>query len=173
MGSVQLYIASSLDGFIADPGGGVGWLEKFGADGEDHGYADFLTEVGAVVMGANTYEQELERANWHHRVPTWVFTHRDLPTPEAADIRFTHAPVDEVVGEIRAVTTRHVFLVGGAKVIAQFLNVGAIDELIMFVVPVILGRGIRLFEEGVAPAQAELMGTKTYRTGLVELRYQL
>ena len=102
MGAVQLYISASLDGFIADEDGGVAWVERFLVDGVDYGYKDFLAGVGAVVMGATTYEQELERGGLPYgERPTWVFTHRELPTPPGAVVHLTSAPVAEVVAEIR------------------------------------------------------------------------
>jgi dihydrofolate reductase len=173
VGRVQLYIAASLDGFIADDHGEVEWLERFNVDGEDHGYGRFMSHVGAVVMGGTTYEQELERGSWPYgELPVWVFTHRDLPTPPGAAVRFARGPVSDVVEEIRHSTDRNVFLVGGARLVEQFLEANAIDELMLFVVPVLLGGGTRLFER-VVPAGAELLDTHQYDTGLVDLHYRL
>jgi dihydrofolate reductase len=173
MGTIVLFIAASLDGFIADPQGGVAWLERFNVEGEDHGYGRFLSGVGAVVMGATTYEQDVARGGWPYGDrPTWVFTHRRLASPERSDVRFVGEPVADIVPAIRASTDRDVFLVGGANLIGQFLAAGAIDELILFIVPVVLGAGIRLFES-TGPVGAKLLGTKSYATGLVELRYRL
>ena len=173
MGQIVLFIAASLDGFIADAEGGVAWLERFDAPGEDHGYGAFMADVGAVVMGASTYEQDVARGGWPYGTrPTWVFTHRDLPVPAGADVRFLEASVTETVDAIRASTDGDVFLVGGAHLVAQFLDVGAIDELVLFVVPILLGDGVRLFRSA-PPTELELLGSRAYGTGLVELRYRL
>lgn len=173
MGAVQLYIAASLDGFIADEDGGVAWVERFLVDGVDYGYKEFLAGVGAVVMGATTYEQELERGGLPYGDrPTWVFTHRELPRPAEGAVHLTSAALPEVIAEIGRSVQGNVFLVGGGNLIGQFLAAGALDELILFVVPALLGRGVRLFDD-VVPAGAELLGTRSFATGLVEIRYRL
>ena len=174
MAVVQLYIAQSLDGFIADKDGGVEWLESFNAEGEDHGYADFLAGVGGVVMGATTYEQALSwDIPWpYHAIPSWIVTHRALPRPHGADVRFAQGPVAEVLAEIEAAAEGNIWLVGGADLVKQFIEGRLVDQLMLFVVPVLLGEGIRLFD-GIAPAEATLVGTHEYGSGLVELRYTL
>jgi dihydrofolate reductase len=172
--TVQLYIAQSLDGFIADRDGGVEWLEKWGAEGEDHGYADFLSGVGGVVMGATTYEQALSwDIPWpYHAIPSWILTHRALPRPQGADIRFAQGEVTDVLAEIEEAAEGNIWLVGGANLVKQFIEARLVDELMLFVVPVMLGEGIPLFQS-IAPTEAKLVGTKEYGSGLVELRYSL
>jgi dihydrofolate reductase len=171
--NVQLYIAQSLDGFIADPQGGVEWLERFNAE-EDYGYDEFMSNVGAVVMGATTYEQAMSwDIPWpYHAVPSWILTHRRLPTPQGADVRFAEGPVGLVMSEIEEAVEGNVWLVGGASLVRQFLEARLIDELMLFVVPVLLGEGIPLFQQ-VAPSDVTLAGTREFKTGLVELRYTL
>jgi dihydrofolate reductase len=174
MGRVQLYIAQSLDGFIADADGGVEWLEAFNVEGQDHGYAAFLSDVAAVVMGGNTYAQAMSwDIPWPYQgLPSWVLTHRELPLPHAADVRLTQGPVAAVVEEIERETSGNIWLVGGADLVRQFLEAGLIHELTLFIAPVLLGTGIPLFG-GAPPSQARLTGTREWGTGLVELRYQL
>jgi dihydrofolate reductase len=173
MGEIVLFIAASLDGYIADPHGGVAWLERFNVEGEDHGYAQFLSGVDTVIMGAKTYEQELSRVGWPYGArPTWVFTHRQLLKPAEGSVRFLSGSVTDHVADIRKTTDRTIYLVGGADLAQQFMAVGAVDQLRLFVVPLTLGKGIRLFED-VASAAAELLGARSYRTGLVELVYHL
>ena len=173
VGEIVLYIAASLDGYIADRDGGVGWLERFNTPGEDHGYVEFLSQAGSVIMGATTYEQELSRQEWPYGArPTWVFTHRRLPKPDDADVRFVSGIAAEHIEEIRNTTDRAVYLAGGAHVVEQFMAEGAVDRMRLFIVPLLLGEGIRLLAAS-GPTQAELLGTKTYRTGLVELHYRL
>jgi dihydrofolate reductase len=170
---VQLFIARSLDGFIADDGGGISWLEPFQKAGEDHGYRRFMAHVGAVAMGARTYEVELGWDSWpYQRQPTFVFTHRERPVPAGADVRFVTGGVAQALAEIDAATDENVFLVGGADLIRQFLEARAIDELLLFVAPVLLGSGLPLFLDP-PPLVAELIETRTYSTGIVGMRYSL
>ena len=168
----QLYIAQSLDGYVADDEGGVRWLEEAGG-GEDYGYSEFYSRVGAVALGAATYEQLLSWGAGYGDIPTWVFTHRELAVPPGADVRFTDRAPSEVVAEMdEAAGEKNVWLVGGAALAAQWIDERLLDELILFVVPLLLGGGVRLFER-TRRTKLELVATKPYATGLVELRYRL
>ena len=173
MANVQLYIAQSLDGFIADSRGGVEWLGRFNAE-EDYGYEDFMAGVGAVVMGATTYEQAMSwDIPWpYHAVPSWILTHRRLATPSGADVRFAEGSVGIVMAEIEEAVDGNVWLVGGASLVRQFLEARLIDELMLFVVPVTLGEGIPLFQN-VPAGKLKLVGAREFKTGLVELRYSV
>jgi len=174
MGRIQLYIAQSLDGYIADADGGVAWLEAFNVEGADHGYAAFLSDVAAVMMGGTTYAQVLSwDIGWPYEgLPTWVLTHRELPLPHVGDVRFAQGSVSAVVEEIERETDGNIWLVGGADLVRQFLEARLLDELILFIAPVLIGSGTPLFG-GAPPGDAKLVGTKEWGTGLVELRYEL
>lgn len=170
----QLYIAQSLDGFVADEEGGVRWLEEAGKGG-DFGYDEFFRGVGAVVMGSATYEQlrSWDIAWPYPDLPNWVFTRRQLERPEGADVRFVQGSPAEHVEEIDASAgERNVWLVGGADLVRQFVDERLLDELILFIAPLLLGRGIPLFE-GTVPTAAVLTEVKAYPpTGFAELRYR-
>jgi dihydrofolate reductase len=174
VGAVQLYIGASIDGFIADADGGVAWLERFLVEDEDYGYSDFMSRVGAIVMGARTYEDDLARGAWPYgATPTWVFTRRDLPRPPGGTVHLTSAPIPDVLRWIRDTTDENVFLVGGADLAGQFLAEDAIDELILTMAPVLLGEGKRLFEAGARSTEAKLRDATSYPTGLTQLHYEL
>jgi dihydrofolate reductase len=169
--ATQLYIAQSLDGFIADEEGGVGWLEVRGKGG-DFGYSEFLEQVGAIVLGAATYEQVLGWRWPYGEIPTWVFTHRGLDVPEDANVHLTARPLKEVLPEIKQASDGNIWLVGGGDLARQWVDERLLDELILFVVPLLLGGGVRLFGDTVV-TDLELVGVKAYEgTGFVELRYR-
>jgi dihydrofolate reductase len=173
MAHKQLYIAQSLDGFIADREGGVEWLDRFQVEGEDYGYEQFFSRVGAIVLGATTYKQALGWGRWPYgATPTWVFTHQELSVPTSAEVHFVHGTVGEIVAEIEQTTSDNIWLVGGATLVNRFIDAGELDELILFIVPVLLGDGVQLFQ-GAGGMRATLVDTTRYRTGLVELRYRL
>ena len=168
----QLYIAQSLDGYIADEDGGVRWLEEAGAGG-DYGYDAFLREVGAVAMGSKTYEQILGwGVDWPYaEIPNWIFTRRELEAPDGVDVRFTDRAPKDVAAEIdESAGGRNVWLVGGGDLARQWIDEGVLDELILFVTPLLLGGGIRLFGDTVR-TPVELTEVKAYPTGFAELRY--
>lgn len=169
----QLYIAQSLDGCIADAEGGVDWLDPFHSEHEDYGYSAFFSEVGALAMGANTYRRMLDWQSWPYGDrPAWVFTHERLPVLPDADVRFTDEDPEVAIGELKAAAgDRNVWLVGGGDLLAQFIDGRLLDEMLLFIVPVMLGRGTRLFRDS-RPADAMLTATTAYDSGLVELRYR-
>jgi dihydrofolate reductase len=155
VGLTQYYTATSLDGFIADPDNSLDWL--FTRQQEPDGplnYRDFIAEVGAIAMGSTTYEWILDHEfkdkdpadwNWPYDVPSWVFTHRQLPVVPNAPIEFTTGdvtPVHEAM--MRAAGDRNVWIVGGGDLAGQFADAGLLDEVIVSIAPVTLGAGAPL-----------------------------
>ena len=173
---VTLYIAASIDGFVADDEGGVGWLDEFGQDAENtdtvDAYEDFFASVDCLVVGATTYEQILTFGEWPYEDrPTYVFTHRDLPRATEA-VSFVDGDIGSLATELRR-EYEHVWLVGGAQLARAFLADGQVDELRLSLVPVLLGSGVPLFRSGGEPHGLEHLETRTYDTGIVELRYEI
>ncbi|WP_353828342.1 dihydrofolate reductase family protein [Agromyces sp. SYSU T0242] len=140
----QYYVASTLDGFIADEHDGLEWLLQFGmAEFTEH-YERFFAGVGSLVLGATTYKWVLrEGGGWPYgELPTWVLTHRELETPPGADIRFAAGAIESVADAAAAAAgDRNVWVIGGGPVAAQFLEAGRLDELLVTYMPVALGRG--------------------------------
>ena len=144
MTKIQYYVASTLDGFIADEHDDLSWLLQFGMDDFSDGYDRFFADVGALVLGATTYEWVLrEGGGWPYgALPTWVLTHRDLEAADGADIRFASGPVGPIAdAAVAAAGDRNVWVVGGGPVAAQFLGAGRLDELLITYMPVALGAG--------------------------------
>jgi len=151
----QYYTATSLDGFIADADHSLEWLFKQQQDREGPlNYKDFIAQVGALAMGATTYEWILDHEfagkdpsewKWPYDVPAWVFTHRQPPVVPDAQIEFTSAEVGEVHEQMRAAAgDRNLWIVGGGDLVGQFADRGLLDEVIVYVAPVTLGAGAPL-----------------------------
>ncbi|MGY2873785.1 dihydrofolate reductase [Marmoricola sp. URHA0025 HA25] len=141
------YTASSIDGFIADPDGSLAWLLSRDIDpqGPQH-YDRFIADVGALCMGATTYQWILDNDpdSWPYVVPSWVFAHRRFPETER-DIRFTSAPVAEVHAQmVEAASGKDVWVVGGGELVGQFHDHGLLDEVWVQYAPVALGGGAPL-----------------------------
>src|SRR3989338_6011301 len=118
MGKVILYIASSLDGFIAKSDGDISWLDKYQDGKEDYGYSEFYKEVGASIMGANTYEKALTlKGGIDNKMPTYVITHRKLQTPADARITLYSGNLAELVNKIKRRTKKNIWLVGGGQLV--------------------------------------------------------
>jgi dihydrofolate reductase len=152
--ATHYYTASSIDGFIADADNSLGWLLSRDIDpaGPQH-YERFVERVGALCMGATTYQWILDHdpGNWPYDVPCWVFTHRTFPETDR-DIRFSTSPVPEVhAAMIEAAGDRDVWVVGGGELAGQFQDHGLLDEVWVQYAPVALGDGAPLL-----PRRAEL-----------------
>ena len=176
MTRTQYYVAASVDGYIADRDNKLDWLFQFNdAEGVDADIASFLEGVGALAMGAATYEFVLNEGHpWPYADrPTWVFTHRDLPAVQGADIRFTQADVGEVHrAMVDAAGGRNVWLVGGGKLVAQFARRGLLDEILLGVAPVVLGGGVPLLPEAI-PGKLDLREVKRLGQGFLALHYDV
>jgi dihydrofolate reductase len=179
----QYYVASSLDGFIADPQNSLDWLLQFG-EGTGSDYQAFIHEVGAIAMGATTYRWILDhhiQSNsqqpkpWPYEQPVWVFTSRTLPTIHGTDIRFARGDVRPVHRQmITAAGDKNIWLVGGGALVGQFYDHGLLDEMIVTIVPVTLGSGAPLLPRPITTPPLRLISV-TARDGdpLVTLRYEV
>jgi dihydrofolate reductase len=188
----QYYCAASLDGYIAEADDSLGWLLNYEGSfegggvepsprGEGGAYEQFYEGVGALISGATTYEFVLdhlgEDGEWPYEgKPCWVLSSRDLPVPkgEAVDVRIVNEKVTDLYDQmITAAGERNLWVVGGGNVASQFADEGLLDELLVTVVPVVLGTGKPLFDRRLPGGPMQLMGTRTFDTGMVELRYEI
>jgi dihydrofolate reductase len=173
MGDVTLYIATSVDGYIADEDGAVDWLEELGSEGSDEtgGFSAFLESVDCLVMGSTTYQQVLGFGEWPYgEKPTYVFTHGDL-SPATEAVEFVDGDVAAVASELERAHD-HVWLVGGAHLAQSFLRERRIDDLRLFLAPILLGGGIRLFDDGYDRQRLRLVDTASDDGGIVEHHYE-
>ncbi|MDN4639717.1 dihydrofolate reductase family protein [Agreia sp. PsM10] len=172
--TIQYYVASSLDGFIADSDNRIDWLLRFGTADFDDGYQRFLAGIGAIVMGSRTYEFLLSESmsEWPYSVPTVVLTRRDLPIAvSGADIRFLSGEIEAVAAELGALSgDRAVWVVGGGDVAAQFASAGLLSTVIVTMMPVVLGSGIRVLPV-TELLELELVSSVPLPQGAVELTY--
>lgn len=178
----QYYTATSLDGFIATEDDSLDWLFPLG-DINDTGYPAFIAEVGALAMGSATYEWMLRHAQavtadagsaWPYTQPTWVFTSRVLPAVSGAPLRFAQGDVRRVHADMRAAAgDRNIWVVGGGDLAGQFHDAGLLDELIVQVGSVTLGKGKPLFPRRLTAPPLELVSVRQVGTGFAELRYRV
>jgi dihydrofolate reductase len=168
---IILYIATSIDGYIARPDGSVDWLSLADNEQEDYGYADFYQSVDALVMGSNTYQQILDAGDWPYPdKPSYVMSDKTLPRADD-DVRLISGSV--YVAEDLFVEEKYerVWLVGGGKLASAFQHARLIDEYIISIIPVILGDGIPLFQYVNDDGAVQLTGTQTFSSGVVQLSY--
>jgi dihydrofolate reductase len=157
MTKTQYYTATSIDGFIADADNSLEWLFEAASIGiADDRFGRFFADVGAMAMGATTYEWVLaherlldDPGKWqgfYGDTPCWVFTHRDLPPVPAAALSFVQGEVGAVHERmVAAADGQNIWLVGGGDLVGQFADRGLLDEILLGVAPVMLGAGAPLF----------------------------
>lgn len=174
MRKISLFIAMSLDGYIADSKGGVDWLNGQGNDEEDiDTYPEFIKTIDTIVMGWNTYHQivtELSPNEWvYNGATTYVITHKEHISSEK--IRFVNMDPVGLVKRLKGEDGKDVWICGGADLVQQFVNEDLIDRYHITVIPVLLGSGIRLFENGKDKIYLRLLDTQSYN-GMTELIYE-
>ncbi len=166
---VSAFLGASLDGFIAEDDGGLGFLKPF--EREDNGYAAFYATVDTLLMGRKTYETVLGFGAWPFADRRVAVLTRS-PRPSRHGERFLSGTPGEVLGLLAAQGARHVYADGG-EVVTQFLADGCLDALVVTVVPVVLGTGVRLFARSPGRHRLRLESTRTFESGMVQLRYAL
>lgn len=169
----SVFIAASLDGYIARADGGLDWLPQ--VEGEDFGYERFIADVDTLVMGRTTYDVVRGFGAWPFgdRRVVVLTTRAFEPPPEAAALvsAMTGAP-DEIIAALEAEGRQHAYIDGG-QVVQQFLAAGCVDELTISRIPILLGGGIPLF--GTLPSEVSLehLQTRAYPAGLVQSTYRV
>jgi len=169
---VVLYITASLDGFIADTSGGVDWLE--GAEGEDYGYAALMESVDTVLQGSHTYLDTLRLVDYdpYEGKTNYVFTSReDLPTSPSS--QFVPGDAAEFVRALKTGDGKRIWLVGGGELASSLMSAGLVDEIDLFVQPVVLGDGIPLWRPPLERRGLDLIEACALPGGLAELRYRV
>lgn len=174
MGRLVLYLAVSVDGYLADEQGGVSWLGGDGSEPENFGnYSAFYETVEAIIMGWSTYHHivtELSPDNWPYKgCPCYVVTHRNEPNREG--ITFWNRPITELADKLIEEHKGNIWICGGASVAGQLLKEDCIDKLWLSIIPTVLGKGIRLFPELSQELPLKLVRTKSYN-GIVDLVYE-
>ncbi len=174
MKKIKLYIAASLDGYIARPDGDIEWLTGYPSpSNSDYGYKDFLTTVDTVIMGGRTYRDILcMDVIWPYKgMDNYVISHNTWENKE--DIRFITENIVETVSGLREKEGKDIWLIGGGEIISMLLDADLVDELQIFHMPVMLGDGIRLFPPNkFKEAQWDLIESKAYDNGVLEAKYQ-
>jgi dihydrofolate reductase len=165
-----VFIATSLDGYIARPDGGIDWLERVELAGEDYGFADFFASVDALVMGRATYDVVSSFAEWPYADKRlYVLTNR--PAEAVHGEVFVAGTPGEVLERVAADGAQHVYVDGGV-VIRQFAAAGLIDRYTISIIPIMLGAGIRLFAGGEGEHGLVLERSHSWAaSGLVQVVY--
>ena len=169
MRRVKYFFAASLDGFVAEPDGGIDWLFQDG----DYGLTAFYQTIDTVFMGRKTHDVGIKYGmSSYEGLKNYVFT-RGHPAEPVADVEYVSGDPANLVGRLRKEPGNDMWLVGGGELAAAFFAAGLIDDVAAAIHPIILGTGIPLSERIPASVPLELVDTVSYETGLVTLSYRV
>ena len=173
--TVTLHVVSSLDGFIAKKDNSVSWMDSPGdvyEKGVSEGDADdVVTSIDCFVLGSRTYEHALQLGWPYGDTPTVVITNRGLPSTRK-NVEFYSGDLKRLVSEILAPRYGNIWLVGGAILGQSFLRLGLVDEIRLSIIPILLGDGLRLFDNSGIERRWHRKNVVAYKTGVVELLYR-
>lgn len=172
----HVFIATSLDGFVARADHGLDWLMKRQTDGEDHGYERFVDNVDGVVMGRGSYENVLTFGEWPYEKPVVVMSRtlsqRDIPSDLQTKVSLTDLEPTRLMRSLAAEGWSRAYVDGGL-VVQSFLREGLIAEMTIATVPVLIGSGRRLFGELDADIELALVSSRSFASGLVQSHYRV
>ena len=174
MRKLSLFIATSLDGYIAKPNDDIGFLKLVEKEGEDYGYAEFTANVDTIIIGRKTYDwvvREIGASHYNNGDRNVYVITKTERQSVGKTIFYTGNPI-ELVQQLKNGTGKNIYCDGGAEIINKLLKSDLIDEFIISIVPVLLGDGIRLFKDGRPEQQLELVNSKTFDTSLTQLHYR-
>lgn len=178
----QYYTATSINGYLADEENSLDWLFQFGEiEGMNDDFSRFMDQVGALAMGSTTYEWIVEHENlgehpkkWSYEAPVWVFSTRELPAVEGADIQFVQGDVAPIHAEmVTAADGKNVWLVGGGDLVGQFHDQGLLDEIVLSVAPVTLASGAPLLPRRITDPPLKLANVEKQGNVFAVLTYEV
>lgn len=169
---VVLYIAQSLDGFIARANDDISWLSIVDRDNEDYGYNDFVKTIDTVFMGRRTYDKVLSFGiEFPHKGKMCYVLSKSLNGVDE-NVQFFNGNIVDLITEIKTQEGKDIFIDGGSEVVREFRENDLIDEYIISIIPILLGKGIRLFRDTDSENNLRLVKSETFNSGLVQLKYE-
>ncbi len=174
MRKISLFIATSLDGYIAKPNDDLSFLKLVEKEGEDYGYAAFTDTIDTLIIGRKTYDYVLKEIgpSFYDNGQRDVYVITRTPSPSVGRTTFYTGNLTDLVEQLKSENGKNIYCDGGAEVINELLKNDLIDGLIISIVPILLGNGTRLFKDGRPEQLLEFVKVKTFETGLVQLHYK-
>ena len=174
MRKISLFIATSLDGYIAKPNDDLSFLKLVEKEGEDYGYAAFTDTIDTLIIGRKTYDYVLREIgpSFYDNGQRDVYVITRTPRPSVGRTTFYTGNLTDLVEQLKSENGKNIYCDGGTEVINELLKNDLIDGLIISIVPILLGNGTRLFKDGRPEQLLEFVKVKTFETGLVQLHYQ-
>ena len=172
----HVFIATSLDGFIARQDGDIEWLLQQDQAGEDHGYDDFIKDIDAIVMGRGTFDAVRGMDEWFYNRPVLVLSSvlskQEVPADLIGKVRFTDKSPQDAMAMLEKEGCRRVYVDGG-QVIQSFITLGMISDMVITRVPILLGTGRSLFGNVTSDVFLAHKNTRSFPSGLVQSSYDV
>jgi len=175
MRKLSLFIAVSLDGYIAKPNDDLSFLKLVEKEGEDYGYEEFMANIDTLILGRKTYDYVIREIGSSHydNGQRDVYVISRTARPASGRTVFYSGDLRELIQRLKSEGGKNIFCDGGAEIINELLRHDLIDELIISIVPVLIGNGVRLFQDNRPEQQLEFISAKSFETGLTQLYYKL
>ncbi|MBD3907258.1 dihydrofolate reductase family protein [Chryseobacterium sp. Ch-15] len=174
MRKVSLFIATSIDGYIAKPNDDLSFLKIVEKEGEDYGYTEFTETIDTLIIGRKTYDYVLKELGASHydngKRDVYVITRTEKSN--IGRTTFYTGNLTDLVKQLQSENGKNIYCDGGSEIINELLKNDLVDEFIISVVPVLLGDGTRLFKDGRPEQELQFVSAKTYDTGLTQLYYK-
>ena len=162
----------SLDGYISKSGDDLGFLNLVEMEGEDYGYALFIETVDTVILGRKTYDKVMSMDIGFPHADKNVYVITGTQKPDTGKVKFYTENLKDLILKLKSVKGKNIFCDGGAETVNVLMRDDLIDEFIISIIPVFLGGGIRLFKDGRPELILELVNSKHFSKGLVQLHYK-
>ena len=176
MTTCHIFIATSLDGFIARPNGNIDWLEQWPVVSHDYGYKKFIDSVDGLIMGRGTFEKVLSFEVWPYEKPVVVMSRTlrqdNLPASLSSKVRFSQAKPADIQRDVDRDGRKRAYIDGG-RLIQSFLREGLIEDLILTRIPILLGSGLPLFGALHREMRLTHLATEAYDSGFVQSHYEV
>ncbi len=168
---VILYIAMSVDGFIAGENDDLSFLSAAEYPGEDYGYEDFCTKVDTVIWGRKTYDKVLTFGIDFPHKDKKVYVLSNSRAGSDENVEYFSGDVQLLIEQLRSAEGKHIYIDGGAGLVFELMKKRLIDRIILTIVPALVGSGVRLFKEGTGFSKLKFVKSLTFPSGVVQLHY--
>lgn len=173
MKNLVLYIACSIDGYIAKPNDDISFLSVVEKEGEDYGYTEFINTIDTVLLGRRTYDKVMTLVPEFPHADKECYVITRIPKESIGNVNFYTGDLRALVEELKSLQGKNIFVDGGAQLVNELLRLQLIDEMVISYIPVVLGEGIKLFQNNLPETKWKLVSTKSFGTGLVQVKYEL
>jgi len=173
MRKISLFIATSIDGYIAKPNNDLSFLKLVEHEGEDYGYSSFIKDIDTIIVGRKTYDYVLEVIGDSHydngQRDVYVITRNKKP--QIGRTIFYNDDIKRLVNQLKLQNGKNIYCDGGSEIIYELLKNNLIDELTISIIPIILGSGIKLFKEIPFEIPMKFVSSNEFKTGLIQIKY--